>query len=74
MHEAWMYEGADDTEYVVYRTGYPQEPAPLGYLPARQWDNYIKGVLDTKCVEISRGHTLSEAINLTKLANEGEDE
>ncbi len=73
MSEAWMHEGADDTEYVVYRTGYPREPAPLEYLPAKQWDNYIKGVPDTRCVEVSRGHTIVEAINLTKLAN-GETE
>ena len=69
MTEEWMHAGADDTEYVVYRTGFET----LEYLPARQWDNYIKGVPDTKCLEISRGHTITEAINLTMLANSGDE-
>lgn len=64
----------EDAEYVVYRTGYPRSSAPLEYLEANRWDVYIEETPDTKCVFISRGHTLVEAINLTKLANEGVEE
>lgn len=71
MDEEWLHEGADDTEFVVYRTGYPN--GPLEYLPAMQWDNYVKGVPNTRCLEISRGHTITEAVNLTMLANSGDE-
>lgn len=70
MSDGWMYAGEDDTEYVVYRTGFPS--GALEYLKETQWDNYVIGVPDHRCEFISRGHTLTEAINLTKLANEGE--
>lgn len=73
--EEWwrMPEGDDDSEYVVFRLGYPREPAPLEYMEVNRWDEYVKGVPDTKCVELSRGHTKAEAKNLTMLANSGEE-
>lgn len=61
-------------EYVVYRTGYPKDPKPVEYIEAKRWDDYLRNTHDTKCEFISRGHTLVEAINLTKLANEGVEE
>ena len=61
----------DDTEYVVYRTGFPS--GSLEYIKGRDWDDYVKGVPDHKCEFISRGHTRVDAINLTMLANEGVD-
>lgn len=64
----------DDTEYVVYRTGYPKTPKPVEYIEGKRWDLYLHQTPETKCVFISRGHTLVEAINLTKLANEGAEE
>jgi hypothetical protein len=56
-------------EYVIYRSGYGE----LCYLPAKEWDRYVRDTSDTVCVEISRGHTISEAINLTVLANEQQE-
>ena len=72
--EWWEMAETEDAEYVVYRTGYPRVPAPLEYLEAKKWDAYVQGVPDNKCEFISRGHTLTEAINLTKLANEGNEQ
>jgi hypothetical protein len=59
----------DNTEYVIYRSGYGE----LCYLPAKEWRRYVRDTPDTVCVEISRGHTISEAINLTVLANEQQE-
>lgn len=59
-----------DRKFVVYRTGYPNETPPLEYIEQDKWDNYLLGTPETRCVEISRGHTITEAINLTELANE----
>jgi hypothetical protein len=53
----------DNTEYVIYRNGYGE----FMYLPTKDWRRYVRDTSDTVCVEISRGHTISEAINLTML-------
>jgi hypothetical protein len=60
----------ETVEYVVYRTGYPQPDPPLEYLEQRIWDKYLSETPKTLCVELSRGHTLVDAINLTMLANQ----
>jgi hypothetical protein len=56
--------------YVIYRTGYPQQNPPLEYLEETEWDRYVVHYPKHKCEELSRGHTIVEAINLTMLANE----
>ena len=56
-------------EYVIYRTGFPSKT--LEYIKGSDWDKYVRDTPDTKCEFISRGLTISEAINLTMLANEG---
>lgn len=58
-----------DIEYVIYRSGYGE----LCYLPTKDWRSYVRDTPDTVCVEISRGHTISDAVNLTMLANEQQE-
>jgi hypothetical protein len=54
-------------KYVIYRTVL----GDLDYLHERTWDAYVSE-RDGRMVamEVSRGHTMVEAINLTKLGNE----
>jgi hypothetical protein len=55
-------------EYVIYRTGFPSKT--LEYIKGSDWDNYVLDVPDNRCELVSRGHTITEAINLTELAHE----
>jgi len=57
-----------DDDFVVYRT-----LGELEWIREKAWDDYVRETPDTVCVEVSRGHTVTEAINLTKLANEGDE-
>jgi hypothetical protein len=61
-------EGAElSGKYVIYRMD------DLDYMHERTWDAYV-AERDGRMVamEVSRGHTMVEAINLTKLGNEDE--
>ncbi len=57
-----------DDDFVVYRTGWARKQ--LDYVRGKEWDEYVEATPKTLCEFISRGHTLVEAINLTKLANQ----
>jgi len=57
-----------DDDFVIYRTGYANRE--LEYIRGRIWDEYLRETPDTNCEFVSRGHTISEAVNLTMLARE----
>lgn len=57
-------------EWVIFRTS----DGEVGWIRGDTWDDYVVNVPDTKCEFLSRGHTLTEAINLTMLANGEDDE
>lgn len=57
-----------DDDFVIYREGYAGRK--LEYISARVWDKYVQETPNTNCEFVSRGHSISEAINLTMLANE----
>ena len=62
----------DEAMYVIYRTGF--DGRTLEFIKASDWDNYVLDYPETKCEFISRGHTITEAINLTELAHEPKEE
>ena len=66
--KASMFEEAGlNGRYVIYRTIL----GDLDYLHERKWDAYVAERGDRMvAAEVSRGHTMVEAINLTKLGNE----
>ena len=62
-----MNEEAEQTEFVIFRT----MRGELDWVRQSWWDDYKARRGDRlTAVEVSRGHTLVEAINLTKLGNE----
>jgi hypothetical protein len=52
-------------EYVVFRT----ESGELEWVKAKTWDSYVLQTTKAMKREVSRGHSISEAYNLTVLAN-----
>lgn len=56
------------TKWVIYRTAYGE----LDYAREGVWDIYVKGRDRLIMAEVSRGHTLTEAINMIKLGSEDE--
>jgi hypothetical protein len=56
-------------EYVVYRTVLDD----LDWVKAKSWDLWCDRDPNRMMREVSRGHTLTEAMNLTKLANEQQE-
>ena len=58
----------DEAKYVVYRT-----LNELEWIRDKTWDDYVRDTPNTVCVEVSRGHTITEAMNLTKLVNEQQE-
>lgn len=56
-----------DNDFVIYREGYAGKK--LEWIREKTWDDYFRDTPNTVCVEVSRGHTITEAINLTMLAN-----
>lgn len=59
--------------YVVYRTYL----GDFDFLRERLWDRWVEGHRDNpapKPEEVSRGHTLVEALNLTAFANKLEND
>lgn len=57
-----------DDDFVIYREGYAGRK--LEYIRARIWDEYLRETPNTNCEFISRGHSFSEAVNLTMLVNQ----
>jgi hypothetical protein len=67
--KASVFEEAESMDkWVIYRTVL----GDLDYLHERKWDGWCDDQPERMVREVSRGHTLVEAINLTKLG--GEDE
>lgn len=66
--KASVFEEAEPRgKYVIYRTVL----GDLDYMHERTWDAYVSERGDRVVAsEVSRGHTMVEAINLTKLGNE----
>lgn len=56
-------------KYVVYRTSLNG----LYYLQESNWDRWCDGEPERMVREVSRGHTLVDAINLTQLVNEQQE-
>lgn len=56
----------DDDEYAVLRLKHGE----LLDMKAKDWDSYKARTPRTHAVEVCRGLTISEAMNLTMLANE----
>ena len=55
--------------YVVYRTFL----GDLDFLREGQWDKWRSEVNARTVDEVSRGHTITEALNLTQLVNKQTD-
>ena len=62
-----MNDEAEQTEFVIFRT----RGGELDWVRQSWWDDYKFRRGDRlTAVEVSRGHTLVEAIRLTELGNE----
>lgn len=52
--------------WVIYKTLDGQ----LDYLPEHKWDSWVKGMVERKMREVSRGHTCADVLNLIELSKE----
>ena len=65
-----MNEAESKEKYLIFRA----RDGWLNYVEEEHWDNYkVERGDKLTATEVSRGHTLVEAIRLTELGNEDEE-